>query len=255
MFKAEKVASSIKPDARRDDRILERTTLEDGTKKMHNVKRLMVLAALAASGCGITVQRDLNSLKATEVAFDDMCGLQGYFDALKDTTLAPPLELSSQVISEEGGSQGGKSRYRFNSEFQLKNVKRVLQENWKRLPPEVETTTNVELEVRWSERAGLKRVVTTEEAVLQLGEKSYYLPYHVCLSELLFGEPLYETRRTFLALPSAPADSSSRPRVLDSSAPAAPTPAAGSDGKQGEGDADVPVSPVPPTPVSTPFQK
>lgn len=231
-------------------------------RKVEKKLALLALSALAAGGCGITVQRDLNSVKATEVAFDDLCGLQGYFDALKDTTLAPPLELSSQVLSADGGTQGGKSRYRFSSDFQLKNVRRVLQENWKRLPQEVDTAIPVELEVRWSEKAGLKRVVTTEEAVLQLGEKSYYLPYHVCLSELLFGEPLYETRRNFLALPSSPSsvgksaskpadpsDSSSRPRVLDPSDPSAPAPEAGSAvDRQAEGAADVPVSPVPATP-------
>ena len=225
----------------------------------------LAAGSLAVSGCGITVQRDLSSVKANEVAYDDLCGLQGYFDALKDTTLAPPQELFNQAVASEIGEQGGKSRFRFSSDFQLKNVRRVLTENWKRLPPEVQTSDAVELEVRWSEKAGLKRVVTTEEAILQVGEKSYYLPYHVCLSELLFGEPLYETRRTFLALPSGPPSpfakpgqqpsdqSSSRPRVLDATTPTVPASTAG-DGaeKQPEGDADVPVAPVSPTPAAPP---
>ena len=37
-----------------------------------------------------------------------------------------------------------------------------------------------------------------------VGAKSWYLPYHVCLSDLLFGEALYDTRRAYPAA-AAPA--------------------------------------------------
>ena len=59
----------------------------------------------------------------------------------------------------------------------------------------------LELEVSWAQKAGVKRVVTTDEARVMVGAKSWYLPYHVCLSDMLFGEELYDTRRVFLQLP------------------------------------------------------
>jgi hypothetical protein len=77
----------------------------------------------------------------------------------------------------------------------------LLTTNWGRLPPEVEKASALDLEVRWAEKAGVKRVVTTEDAVLGLGSRDVSLPYHVCLSDLLFGEELYKTRRIVLELP------------------------------------------------------
>ena len=82
----------------------------------------------------------------------------------------------------------------FENDFQLDEVYRVLDENWRRLPPNLDTTPRIELEVRWAERVGIKRVVSDEDAVLTFDGKSYPLPYHVCLSELLFGRPLYAQR-------------------------------------------------------------
>ena len=214
-----------------------------GSMSFHSLALVAAAAgslAVAVGGCGIAIQRDLSSVKVNEVAYDDLCHLQDYFDSLKDTSMAPPQELFNQALTSDTGEEGGKSRYRFNSEFQLKTVRRVLTENWKRLPEKVASADPIELEVRWSQKAGLRRVVTTEEAVLQVGDRSYYLPYHVCLSELLFGEPLYETRRTFLALPSS---QSSRQRPVATPGIEEPAPA-----PQG----DVPVTPVAPTPAPTP---
>jgi hypothetical protein len=229
-------------------------------------------AALTASGCGVTVQRDLSTAKASEVVFDDMCGLQDYFDGLKDTTLAPPAEAFAQDMTNEKGTAGGRTRFVFASEFQLHHLKKVLAENWKRLPENVPGAQKIEIEVRWSEKAGLKRVVTNEEAILQVGEKQVFLPYHVCLSDLLFGESLYDTRRAFLGLPAAapspfakPVESTepagpSRPHMM-----AAPLPipssravgaatATGSRDRLDEGEegAEVPVQPVAPTPIVEP---
>jgi hypothetical protein len=231
-------------------------------------------AALTTSGCGVTVQRDLSTAKASEVVFDDMCGLQDYFDGLKDTTLTPPAEAFAQDMTNDKGTAGGRTRFVFASEFQLHHLKKVLTENWKRLPEGVPDAKQIEVEVRWSEKAGLKRVVTNEEAILQVGEKQVFLPYHVCLSDLLFGESLYDTRRAFLGLPAAapspfakpvepaePGAGPSRPRVTASPLPLPPSRAIGaaatapgsSDGlDEGEEGAEVPVRPVAPTPMVEP---
>ena len=42
----------------------------------------MALLALGL-GCGIAIRRDLSTVPPGQVGFDDMCGLQEYFDALE----------------------------------------------------------------------------------------------------------------------------------------------------------------------------
>ena len=118
---------------------------------------------------------------------------------------SPPPRVVS-ALDLEGGSdgkriRGGKERFAFDNDFQLKHLRRVLHENWRRLPDPVATASKIEIEVKWSEKAGTKRVVTDGEAELDVGGESYALPYHVCLSELLYGEPLYRQRRVMWGLP------------------------------------------------------
>jgi hypothetical protein len=159
--------------------------------------------SLLLVGCGIGIQRDLSTMKPPEVVYDDVCGLQEYFDALKSPQVSPPSEAFAQDFSKDGSDKGlgGTTRFRFSSEFQMHYFRRLLTENWKRLPPEVMKAPSIDLEVKWSQKAGLKRVVTTEDALVTVGDKSWDLPYHVCLSDMLFGAELYETRRAFLQLP------------------------------------------------------
>ena len=171
----------------------------------HNAWAAGIAAGLSLLlvGCGIGIQRDLSTMKAPEVVYDDACGLQEYFDALKSPQVAPPSETFSQDFSQEGPDKGvgGKTRFLFSSDFQMYYVRRMLNQNWKRLPPELVNAPALELEVRWAQKAGVKRVVTTDDARVMVGAKSWYLPYHVCLSDMLFGEELYDTRRVFLQLP------------------------------------------------------
>jgi hypothetical protein len=159
---------------------------------------------LAGVGCGITVRRDLSAIPPGQVGFDDMCGLQEYFDALEIKTSAPPRVVSALDLEGQSGGKvvhGGKERYAFEGEFQLKHLRRVLNENWRRLPEPIENASAIEIEVRWSERAGTKRVVTDQESELTVGSQSWPLPYHPCLSELLYGAPLYKQRREMWQLP------------------------------------------------------
>jgi hypothetical protein len=133
-----------------------------------------------------------------------MCGLQEYFDALEIKTVAPPRVVSANDLEGESGGKkvrGGKERFAFENDFLLKHLKRVLNENWRRLPESVPAAGKIEIEVKWSEKAGAKRVITDEDAEMTIGSETYSLPYHVCLSELLYGEPLYRQRRVMWGLP------------------------------------------------------
>lgn len=158
----------------------------------------------AAVACGIGVQRDFSSIPPGQVGFDDLCSLQDYFDTIDTRQAAEPTLVSAVDIEGQTGKQavrGGKNRYAFETEFQLKHLRRILNQNWKRLPDELATAKRIDLEVHWSERSGVKRVVTDSDAEVIFGQQSFPLPYQICLSELLYGEPLYRQRREIFGLP------------------------------------------------------
>ena len=177
--------------------------------------RFLLLGVVSISiACSVAIQRDLSAIPPGQVGFDDMCGLQEYFDALEIGTSPPPRVVSA--LDLEGNSagkrvRGGRERYAFENDFQLKHLRRLLDENWRRLPESVATANKIELEVKWSEKAGAKRVITDEEAEMTIGQETLNLPYHVCLSELIYGEPLYRQRRVMwgLPLPGMPAKAAS----------------------------------------------
>jgi hypothetical protein len=171
-------------------------------------KRLFLLVGtgllLVGVGCGIAVQRDLSAIPPGQVGFDDMCGLQEYFDALEIKSTQPPRLVSALDMEGQSGNKvthGGQERFAFESEFLLKHLRRVLNENWRRLPEPIATATSIDIEVRWSEKAGAKRVVTDQPSELIVGSQSWSLPYQPCLSELLYGAPLYRQRREMWGLP------------------------------------------------------
>jgi hypothetical protein len=226
------------------------------------VKRALFMAgALLTAGCGIGVQRDLSAQTPSAVVFDDACGLQQYFDAMATSMIAAPTEVAGQELERADGKRaaGGRTRIAFRTEFQLEQLRRLLRQNWKRVPPEVLKAREVFVEVRWSQRAGVRRVVTTEDAELSLdANRSWSLPYHVCLSDFLFGSSLYRTRREMLGLPAlapstlaakrAPprdAPAGSDPQAMGSPIPIGPPPAT-------QPPASVGATPTAPPPVAHP---
>ena len=138
-----------------------------------------------------------------------MCQVQDYFDTLEMKKAAPPKVISSAQIEGEK-VRGGRSRFAFETDFQLSAAKRLLGENWRRLPERLSAAKRIDLEVQWSDRGALRRVVTNEDAKLYLDDEKeeFALPYHVCLSEFLFGAPLYHQRRDALGLAPLPLPSS-----------------------------------------------
>lgn len=151
-----------------------------------------------------------------------MCGLQGYFDAIEIKTSPAPRVVSALDLegASSGGKimRGGKERFAFENDFQLTHLKRVLNENWRRLPEQIAKASEIEIEVKWAEKAGLKRVTTEEESEIAVGTESWSLPYHPCISELLYGEPLYRQRREVWGLPLPVA----KPPIPDAAAPSSP---------------------------------
>jgi hypothetical protein len=181
------------------------------TKPRRALFLISLFSALGAVACGIAIKKDLSKVPQGQVGFDDLCGLQEYFDSLEAHVASEPqLETALDLEGGDGVKtiRGGKARLAFQGSFLLKNLRRVLNDNWQRLPESLATAEKVEIEVRWAERAGVKRVVTDQPAELIINNDSYDLPYHVCLSELLYGAPLYKQRQLLWGLPNP---SASRP--------------------------------------------
>jgi hypothetical protein len=206
---------------------------------------------LLVVSCRTEARRDLSHVPAGQVGFEDLCGLQSYFDTLAARKVTPPALVEARETEGARGvrtQRGGTGRFAFQTDFQLRTVRRVLNEHWKRLPDGLENAPRIDLEVQWTEKAGVRRVVTERDATLIMRSEEFELPYHVCLSELLFGESLYRLRReTLQLLPLAPlahlkpdggvaADAAEPdlPPALDAAAPAGPVP-----GDAGAPDASV----------------
>jgi hypothetical protein len=201
-----------------------------------------VVSSVAAIACSVAVKRDMSTIPAGQVGFDDMCGLQDYFDSIEAGVSSAPGVANS--LDLEGGDgqktvRGGRVRLVYDNDFLLKHVRRVLNDNWSRLPEELATAKKVEIEGRWAERAGIKRLVTDQDAVLFVDGEETYLPYQVCLSEFMFGAPLYKQRQVLMGLPDPSAKASKQPlasspsgatHAPDGGAPAAVTGDAGAEG-------------------------
>jgi hypothetical protein len=167
------------------------------------VKRRKLAAgalALVGVGCGIGVGRDLSRMAPQAVVYDDLCKVQEYFDALAQGQEKPPVVVSSSDVQKGSDAAGGLMKFAFENQS-LSTMRRVLTENWSKLPPKLMSAERIELQVKWAEKAGVRRVVTTEDPEITYQGTTSYLPYHICLSEFLFGAPLYKTRRELLGLP------------------------------------------------------
>ena len=164
----------------------------------------LATATSAAAGCGMGVKRDLSTTSPQAVIFDDVCGVQEYHDTLMMRKVQPPEVVTTNELERTDGKRlnGGRTTFAFEAPYQVQTIRRVLRENWSRVPDDIIKANRVEVEVRWSEKAGVRRVVTTEDAAIGTGtsREMQPLPYHVCLSELLFGAPLYKTRRELLGM-------------------------------------------------------
>jgi hypothetical protein len=185
---------------------------------------LLLSALLLVAGCGISLRRDLAGLPPGSVISDDMCGVQPYHDAIAAGQARPPRVVRSLDVEKASGNHpiGGRTVFAFDDEFNLHELRRVLGENWQHLPVALLTAPHLELDVLWSEKGVLRRVVTTEDVPISDGHRTLYLPYHICLSELLYGGPLYRTRRAMLGLPPLPAPPAEPPSPPAPSLPPAP---------------------------------
>jgi len=165
----------------------------------------LVLVGLVAA-CGIGIRRDLGHVPTGRVGYDDLCGLQDYFDILEAKPTKGPKLVLSVGAEGRGSTTGGRDIWSFRTRLSVKRLRAVLRRNWASLPDELMHARRVRIEVEWVDRAGIKRVVTGKDATISAGASSWSLPPHPCLSELLYGAAIYRERRVTLGLPPIVSD-------------------------------------------------
>jgi len=175
-------------------------------RRLATTAAVLALALVLACG-GIGIRRDLSAVPIGRVGYRDLCGLQRYFDRLETHRAeAPRLVLSVGAEERRATASGGRDQWAFESRLARRTLRRVLQANWTNLPPGLGRARRVRLDVEWVDRAGIRRVVTGKPAELVVAGESHDLPYHPCLSELLYGAALYRQRRETLGLPGPAGD-------------------------------------------------
>src|SRR4029079_19802753 len=93
--------------------------------------------AAVAVACGIAIRRDYSAIPVGQIGFDDRCGLRDYFDTIEARLARPPTLVSAVDMEGQGSSntvRAGKNLCSFETDFQLKHLLRVLDENWNHLP-------------------------------------------------------------------------------------------------------------------------
>src|SRR4029077_4254142 len=129
----------------------------------HRLRSLLFTVCLGgtalAAACGIGLRRDYATIPPGQVGFDDLCGLQDYFDTIEAKLAAAPTLVSAVDTENQANArqQGGKNRFSFETDFQLKQVRRTLDDNWKNLPESLAKAERVDIEVHWSAKAGVQR--------------------------------------------------------------------------------------------------
>lgn len=166
------------------------------------------VTVLAVAACGISIRRDLSAIPPGRIGYNDMCGLQGYFDSLETPRGAgkgPRLVLS--VGAEAGrGISGGRDVWSISSRLAVRQLRKLLRKNWSGLPQPLWRARRIRLQVEWVNRAGIQRIVTGKDVELTVAGETYALPPHPCLSDFLYGAAIYRERRETLGLPPPQSD-------------------------------------------------
>ena len=165
-----------------------------------------MLATFVAAACGIGIRRDLSSVPVGRVGYNDLCGLQDYFDTLEATPRKGPKLILSVGAEGHGPTIGGRDEWSFQTRYAVRRLRAVLRRNWDNLPPELLRAHRIGIEVEWVDRAGIRRVVTGKDASISAAGDRWSLPPHPCLSELLYGAAIYRERRATLGMPPIVSD-------------------------------------------------
>lgn len=175
----------------------------------------LCLLAGAALSCGPVPRRDLLAIPQRQVTYDDLCGLQSFFDAREHARIPAPRVLSEQateteqVEPDENGrmrrAELGEGVYLITHRTDRERLERLLREEYRRLDPVRLSAPEQQVRVtlRWWRSGTLRRVRPDEDIVIESEGRRVELPAHPCVGELVLGAEGYRVRRRVLTAEAA----------------------------------------------------
>lgn len=166
------------------------------------IDRAAVIAVIALSACGPSTRRSIKD-PAPQLTYDDACGLQEYFDERRANILAPPRAEDELVATNEKGQTIGEGTYRLSDGVARKRLARMLKEEYSGVDPKViravaSSEGVVLVKVRWWDSGKVRRIRQDDDVVVTTSEGVTELPPNMCVSDLLFGDQIYEMRARYL---------------------------------------------------------
>ncbi len=160
-------------------------------------------------GCGPSVRRDLGGVRLTAVTWNDMCGLQDYFDrrvAARTPRLRALHEMSTETSQMERDERGtlrpitlGEGTYVLATRADRARFRQLLRDEYSRVPALAMTRheQTVEVKVTWWQSGGIRHLRAEGSVEVTVDGASHEFPPHPCVGEFLFGEGAYAMRRCF----------------------------------------------------------
>lgn len=161
-----------------------------------------MLLILALAACGPSTKRNARD-PAPQMTFDDACRLQEYFDERRTNMLAPPKAQDEMRATNEKGQTIGEGSYRLDDAVARKRFARLLREEYSGVDPKIvkaveSTEGEVLVRVRWWDAGKVRRLRVDDEVILTTAVGTVELPANMCVSDLLFGDQIYEMRARYL---------------------------------------------------------
>lgn len=139
------------------------------------------------------------------MTYDDACGLQAYFDERRTNSLAPPKADDETVATNEKGQTIGEGTYRLRDRLSRQRFARLLRDEYSGIEGKVIRSVEagdaeVRVHVRWFDAGGVRRLRpdADDAIVVESGAGSVELPPNMCVTDLLFGDKVYEMRARYL---------------------------------------------------------
>jgi hypothetical protein len=185
--------------------------------------------------CGPSSKRSARD-PAPQMTFDDACGLQEYFDERRQNMLAAPRAKDEVTATNEKGQTIGEGAYKLEDAVARKRFARLLREEYSGVDPKIikavaSSEGEVLVRVRWWDAGKIRRLRVEDEVFIVTSAGSIELPANMCVSDLLFGDQIYEMRARYLRnevdiATGTPAPSAAPSPVAAPSASAPPLPSA-----------------------------
>jgi hypothetical protein len=191
------------------------------------VLRSTLACVVVLVACGPTARRNIKD-PAAQVTYDDACGLQEYFDERRYNVLAPPKAEDELVATNEKGQTIGEGTYRLSDAVARKRFARLLKEEYNGVDPKViravaSSDGVVTVRVRWWDSGKVRRVRPDDDIVVTTSEGATELPPNMCVSDLLFGDQIYEMRARYLKNEVELATGGSKPAPVPSTSAPVPS--------------------------------